>query len=102
MLVCLDSQAVLVRYALADTRLCRLSIKAMLRRPYDAHTFQRGLGPANLSYQIQSLSVSGMKVCFLDFLEADGSKYVPASKEVTSPGKWLRTVATSTATTFRV
>lgn len=81
---------------------CRLVIKAMLKRPYDAQTFSRGLGPANLSYQIQSLSLSGMKVCFLDFVESDGSKFTPLNKDGAVPGKWLRTVATSTATTFRV
>ena len=74
----------------------------MLKRPYDAQTFSRGLGPANLSYQIQSLSLSGMKVCFLDFVESDGSKFTPLNKDGAVPGKWLRTVATSTATTFRV
>eukprot|EP00892_Ulva_mutabilis_P007478 jgi/Ulvmu1/5101/UM021_0118.1 len=80
----------------------QISIKAMLRRPYDANMFSRGLGPANLSYQMQSVSVSGMKVCYLDFLDSSGLKYVNPNKEIAGPGKWLRTVTTSTATTFRV
>lgn len=73
----------------------------MLGRPFDAATFNRGLGPINLSYQVQGHSMSGMKVCFLDYLEPDGSKFVSTSKDG-GPGKWLRTVVTSTATTFRV
>ena len=74
----------------------------MLQRPYDANMFSRGLGPANLSYQMQSVSVSGMKVCYLDFVDSSGLKYINPNKEIAGPGKWLRTVTTSTATTFRV
>jgi hypothetical protein len=79
---------------------CRLSVKAMLSSPYDATTFTRGTGPMHLSYQLQSLSVSGMRVCFLDFQEPDGGKYTPPGKDA-GPAKWLRTVALSTSTTFR-
>ena len=78
-----------------------MTIRAMLRRPFEAASFNRGLGPINLSYQVQSHCVSGMGVRFLDFFEADGSKHVPATKDG-GPAKWLRTVSTSTATTFRV
>lgn len=73
----------------------------MLGRPFDASTFNRGLGPINLSYQVQSHCVSGMGVRFLDYFEADGSKFVSNSKDG-GPAKWLRTVTTSSATTFRV
>ena len=81
--------------------LCRFNIRAMLGRPFDSASFNRGMGPMNLSYQVQSYSLSGMKVCYLDYLEPDGSKYVCMTKDG-GPGKWLRTVVTSTATTFRV
>ena len=43
----------------------------------------------------------GMGVRFLDYFEADGSKFVSNSKDG-GPAKWLRTVTTSSATTFRV
>jgi hypothetical protein len=72
----------------------------MLGRPFDSGMFSRGTGPINLSYQVQSFSTSGMKVCYLDYLEPDGSKYVCMTKDG-GPGKWLRTVVTSTASTFR-
>lgn len=90
--------------AAALTRMCvpcRLDIPAMLQRPYEASTFNRGLGPMNLSYQVQSLAVSGMKVCYMDYIEPNGAKYMPMGKDG-GPGKWLRTVVTSSSTTFRV
>jgi hypothetical protein len=73
----------------------------MLSRPYASATFNRGLGPINLSYQIHNLAASGMKVCYMDFIAQDGVKYAVPGRE-SGPGKWLRTVVTSSSTTFRV
>jgi hypothetical protein len=98
------STAIKCHQAMLESRLvvlCRFNIRAMLGRPFESTSFHRGMGPMNLSYQIQSFSLSGMKVCYLDYLEPNGAKYVSMTKDG-GPGKWLRTVVTSTATTFRV
>lgn len=72
----------------------------MLSQPYEAASFTRGTGPLHLSYQLQSVSLSGMRVCYLDFQEPSGARYMPPGKDA-GPAKWLRTVALSTSTTFR-
>lgn len=78
-----------------------LVIKAMLKDKAVDSAFSRNMGAINLSYQMHGVGVSGMKICFLDFIEADGRKFVPSAKDP-GPSKWLRTMTASTSTTFRV